>query len=223
MTRGKTWAVVPVKPFHSAKVRLAAILDAAERAHLARVMLEDVLDAVARTGDLLAGCIVLTADEDAAALARQFDVLVLEEPAPAGGASVRRSEHEHARDPRRSPSPVSRGDRSGGRSARRSPLGCPVARVRRWRHEPSGLPARGCHPAKLRAVQFRTAFTRGASRGHRASRAHVPGAWPGHRSAGRSGRVSGAGHRDANAPVSDEARDRRAPRSTACSWRSVRL
>jgi 2-phospho-L-lactate guanylyltransferase len=84
MTSGQTWAVVPVKPFHSAKVRLAAVLDAAERAHLARVMLEDVLDAVARTGDLLAGCIVLTADEDAAALARQFDVVVLEEPVPAG-------------------------------------------------------------------------------------------------------------------------------------------
>jgi 2-phospho-L-lactate guanylyltransferase len=84
MTTSPTWAVVPVKPFQSAKVRLAAILDAAQRAQLARVMLEDVLDAITRTGDLLAGRIVLTADGDAAALARQFDVTVLEETAPAG-------------------------------------------------------------------------------------------------------------------------------------------
>jgi 2-phospho-L-lactate guanylyltransferase len=84
MTNGSTWAVVPVKPFGSAKLRLAAILDAGERAQLARVMLEDVLEAIAASSDRLAGVIVLTADENAAALARTFDAVVLDETAPAG-------------------------------------------------------------------------------------------------------------------------------------------
>jgi 2-phospho-L-lactate guanylyltransferase len=78
------WAVVPVKPFRTAKRRLSAILDANERAYLARVMLEDVLDAVDASGHLLAGLIVLTADDEAAALARARDAIVLREPDPAG-------------------------------------------------------------------------------------------------------------------------------------------
>ncbi len=84
MRSGAAWAVVPVKPFSTAKLRLAAILDADERAQLARVMLEDVLDAIAASGDRLAGLIVLTADEDAAAIARTFDAVVLDETVPAG-------------------------------------------------------------------------------------------------------------------------------------------
>jgi 2-phospho-L-lactate guanylyltransferase len=84
MMSGSAWAVVPVKPFSTAKLRLAAILDADERAQLARVMLEDVLDAIAASGDRLAGLIVLTADEDAAALARTFDAVVLDETVPGG-------------------------------------------------------------------------------------------------------------------------------------------
>jgi 2-phospho-L-lactate guanylyltransferase len=84
MTNASAWAVVPVKPFGTAKRRLAAILDADERAQLARVMLEDVLDAIAASGDRVAGLIVLTADADAAALARTFDAVVLEESVPAG-------------------------------------------------------------------------------------------------------------------------------------------
>jgi 2-phospho-L-lactate/phosphoenolpyruvate guanylyltransferase len=84
VTPGLAWAVVPVKPFHAAKERLAEILDAAERAQLARVMLEDVLDAVAASGHLLAGLIVLTADDEAARLARGRDAIVLRETDPVG-------------------------------------------------------------------------------------------------------------------------------------------
>ena len=46
MTSTDVWAVVLVKPFRLAKQRLADVLDAGERAELARVMLADVLTAV---------------------------------------------------------------------------------------------------------------------------------------------------------------------------------
>jgi 2-phospho-L-lactate guanylyltransferase len=85
------WAVVPVKPFRAAKKRLSAILDANERAYLARVMFEDVLDAVAASGHLLAGLIVLTADDEAATLARARDAIVLREADPANLDNLNRA------------------------------------------------------------------------------------------------------------------------------------
>ena len=63
-----TYAVIPVKSFVSAKQRLAPILNNFERARLARLMLEDVLDAV-RSARKLAGFCVVTNDGEAAALA----------------------------------------------------------------------------------------------------------------------------------------------------------
>jgi 2-phospho-L-lactate guanylyltransferase len=100
MTGGSVWAVVPVKPFRAAKLRLAAMLDAGERAQLARVMLEDVLGAVMASRDRLAGVIVLTADEEAAALARAFDAAVLDETVPAGlNAALAMAAAELAGDP----------------------------------------------------------------------------------------------------------------------------
>lgn len=84
MGNGTVWAVVPVKPFRDAKFRLAPVLDAGERAALARVMLEDVLGVLAASADRLAGVMVLTADREAAAMARRFDAAVLVETAPAG-------------------------------------------------------------------------------------------------------------------------------------------
>ncbi len=77
------WAVVPVKPFAMAKQRLAEVFDAHERAALAACMLRDVLAALAAV-PALAGRLVVTADEDAAALARSLGADVLAEPEPAG-------------------------------------------------------------------------------------------------------------------------------------------
>jgi FO synthase len=75
-TSGSAWAVVPVKPFALAKQRLAAVLDDAARALLARAMLEDVLGALAGSRSL-AGIIVVTADAQAMALARDRGAIVL--------------------------------------------------------------------------------------------------------------------------------------------------
>ena len=83
MTGSDVWAVVLVKPFRLAKQRLAGVLDAAERTELARVMLEDVLDAVEGC-ERLAGVIVVTADRAAAAVARRHGAIVLMETAAVG-------------------------------------------------------------------------------------------------------------------------------------------
>ncbi len=74
--RAGTYAVIPVKPFASAKRRLAHILNSYERAHLAELMLSDVLDSVhaART---LAGAVIVTCNRDAAAMARAHGMQVL--------------------------------------------------------------------------------------------------------------------------------------------------
>jgi 2-phospho-L-lactate guanylyltransferase len=84
MKGGETWAVVPVKPFHLAKQRLATILDERDRVGLARVMLADVLSALDACSHRLAGVIVVTADEEASVIARQHDALVFSEAAAIG-------------------------------------------------------------------------------------------------------------------------------------------
>jgi FO synthase len=71
------WAVVPVKRFAAAKRRLTPALGAGERAHLARVMFEDVLDALSRSRAHLAGVVVVTADEEAARLAARHNAVVV--------------------------------------------------------------------------------------------------------------------------------------------------
>ena len=68
---------MPVKRFAVAKRRLSPVLGAAERARLARLMLEDVLNALARCEVHLAGTVVVTADEDAAALAERRNAIVV--------------------------------------------------------------------------------------------------------------------------------------------------
>jgi FO synthase len=75
--RPDAWAVVPVKRFAVAKRRLTPALGASERAHLARVMFEDVLDALSRASEHLAGIAVVTADEDAARFAEHHNVIVV--------------------------------------------------------------------------------------------------------------------------------------------------
>lgn len=60
MTTG-TWAVIPVKELEGAKHRLSPLLTPAERQALARVMIAEVLDAVAAVRGL-AGVLVVTLD-----------------------------------------------------------------------------------------------------------------------------------------------------------------
>jgi 2-phospho-L-lactate guanylyltransferase len=75
--RPDVWAVVPVKRFAVAKRRLTPALGASERTHLARIMFEDVLDALSRASDHLAGLAVVTADKDAARLAERHNAIVV--------------------------------------------------------------------------------------------------------------------------------------------------
>jgi 2-phospho-L-lactate guanylyltransferase len=64
------WAVVPLKDVHHAKQRLAPLLTPRERAQLVLAMVEDVLDALARTPGL-AGILLVSRAADAADLAKR--------------------------------------------------------------------------------------------------------------------------------------------------------
>ena len=65
------WAVVPVKAFSEAKQRLSPVLCATDRARLAHAMFEDVVSVLARCRKHFAGIVIVTADDNAAALAEQ--------------------------------------------------------------------------------------------------------------------------------------------------------
>ena len=67
--RREVWAVVPVKRFAAAKTRLAPVLGSQEREVLARLMLEDVLETLSDSADLLAWMMIVTSDRNAAAIA----------------------------------------------------------------------------------------------------------------------------------------------------------
>lgn len=77
------WAVVPVKEFAGAKQRLSSALSPEERRALARVMLEDVLDAISAVREL-AGLIVVTVDPAAASLAGRYGARIITEGAREG-------------------------------------------------------------------------------------------------------------------------------------------
>jgi 2-phospho-L-lactate/phosphoenolpyruvate guanylyltransferase len=81
---GLIQAVLPVKPFSHAKRRLEGVLSASERITLARLMFEDVLDALVACRDIFACTLVVTADPQAAALARRLSAVVLMENAGRG-------------------------------------------------------------------------------------------------------------------------------------------
>ena len=76
MPRDGIWAVVPAKDLAQAKQRLASVLTSEERQGLARVMLEDVLTALADV-PALAGTIVVTREAALAATARSFGARVV--------------------------------------------------------------------------------------------------------------------------------------------------
>jgi 2-phospho-L-lactate guanylyltransferase len=71
MTDGnRVWCIVPVKRFGVAKSRLIPVLDVQERATLARLMFEDVIDVLLQSEAMLAGVAVVTPDRNAATVAR---------------------------------------------------------------------------------------------------------------------------------------------------------
>lgn len=78
-----TVAVIPVKQLKNAKQRLGALLGADDRRELFRAMVSDVLD-VATTCDLIDKVIVVTSDDEVAAIAREFGAEVRPEPAETG-------------------------------------------------------------------------------------------------------------------------------------------
>ena len=77
------WAVVPVKLLAGAKRRLSPLLSGGERGALACAMLGDVLRALTQTTSL-AGVVVISADRDAAAVARDAGALVMTDMDNAG-------------------------------------------------------------------------------------------------------------------------------------------
>jgi 2-phospho-L-lactate guanylyltransferase len=77
-----TLAAVPVKDLANAKQRLVAVLGPAQRRALARVMLEDVLEALEAA--LPGSVVVVTTDAAVMALARDLGARCLAEPADQG-------------------------------------------------------------------------------------------------------------------------------------------
>lgn len=86
MTPAPLFALVPVRAPADAKRRLAPLLAAEERAALARAMLEDVLECLARAPSV-EGIAVVTDDVDAARTASDFGALALPD-APEGGLNA---------------------------------------------------------------------------------------------------------------------------------------
>src|SRR5262249_613588 len=82
-TRADIWAVVPVKDTTNAKQRLGDAVAPNLRRRLALAMLEDVLAALASSPDL-AGLIVVTVDEAAAALAQRHHARIFTDGAREG-------------------------------------------------------------------------------------------------------------------------------------------
>ena len=72
------WLIVPVKPLGEAKSRLHTALDAVQRAHLSRVLLEKTL-ATVRMVHFLAGVIVVSRDRDVLDRTREIGMVPLAE------------------------------------------------------------------------------------------------------------------------------------------------
>lgn len=87
MQRSDIWAVVPIKRLDHAKQRLALAYDGAFRCGLALAMAEDVLSCLSRVEEL-AGIVVVTSDDRAAALAASYKARVLHTEADEGYAAA---------------------------------------------------------------------------------------------------------------------------------------
>ena len=87
MRRNGIHAVIPVKSFASAKLRMSPFLNVFERAQLARLMFEDVLDAVRLSWELQ-GALVVTQNAQAAAIARSAGVQVVDQYGDFGFAAA---------------------------------------------------------------------------------------------------------------------------------------
>lgn len=68
MTVDRPWAIIPVKRFKAAKMRLAEVLSSKDRSALAEAMMRDALSAAVGC-DAIAGIVVVTCDGNAAAIA----------------------------------------------------------------------------------------------------------------------------------------------------------
>jgi 2-phospho-L-lactate guanylyltransferase len=94
MRRGASWAIVPVKPLHRAKRRLAAHLSAPARQRLVLAMLEDVLAALLASG-AIDRVLVVSPDLRVAELAAAKGAMVLAEERIEGlNAAVRKGLRE---------------------------------------------------------------------------------------------------------------------------------
>ncbi len=83
----RTAAILPVKTFARAKQRLGAAVDAPDRSVLAAAMVGDVLAALAAVPGL-DDVVVVTAEERAAAAAREAGVQVVPDPVEAGQSAA---------------------------------------------------------------------------------------------------------------------------------------
>jgi 2-phospho-L-lactate guanylyltransferase len=87
VSRGATWAVVPVKALAGAKQRLACLLPPGARRRLMLAMLEDVLAAL-RQVEALGPVLVVTPDAEVASVALARGALVLRESCAAGHSAA---------------------------------------------------------------------------------------------------------------------------------------
>ncbi len=78
-----TWAIIPVKPLHDSKRRLAHLLSAEERAELIRHFLDDLLSVLNETPGI-DHVLVVSGDQMVIALGQKFGAEILIEAAPAG-------------------------------------------------------------------------------------------------------------------------------------------
>ena len=76
------WAVVVARVGNGAKSRLASVLEPEERRRLALSMLRDVLEACARSRDVLDGLIAVVDDPSARWLAESRGAICLDDPVP---------------------------------------------------------------------------------------------------------------------------------------------
>jgi 2-phospho-L-lactate guanylyltransferase len=96
MSADPLWAIVPVKRFAEAKLRLAGMLSDRHRSGLAEAMLRDVLAAAAGCAEI-AGIVVVTCDESAAGIAGGLGAEVLQTASDPGHNQAIRAGVSHLR------------------------------------------------------------------------------------------------------------------------------